>query len=224
MSGHSKWSQIKRQKAVADKKKGNVFTRLGKAVTIAAKQGGADPNMNFKLRLAIEKAKGANMPNDNIDRAIAKGAGGDGEIALEESVYEGFGPEGVAIIIEATTDSKNRTTSELRNIFSKHQGNMGNSGSVGYLFSKKGVLRVLKNQVPNKDDFELKLIDCGAEDIIEEEEGFVVYTAPNDLIKIKDCLEKMSVSMESSDIELIPLTRVSLSGEQAKEKLSKLCD
>lgn len=225
MSGHSKWSQIKRQKAVADKKKGNVFTKLGNAITVAAKHGGGDPAMNFKLRIAVEKAKAANMPNDNIERAIKKGGGADGDVQIEEAVYEGFGPGGVAIIVETTTDNKNRTTSILRNTFSKHQGNLGNSGSVGYLFRKNGVIRILKNQVPDKESFELELIDAGASDINEEEEGFTVYTAPTDLATVKEYIEAKGLTMESADIELIPIAdKVTLPDEPARQKLSALLE
>lgn len=222
MSGHSKWSQIKRQKAVTDKKKGTLFTKLGNIITIAAKQGGGDPSMNFKLRLAVEKAKSANMPNENIERAIKKGAGGQDGLTLEEVVYEGFGPGGAAIIIEATTDNKNRITSELRNIFSKHHGNLGNSGSVSYLFGQKGVLRLAKNKVTNKEEFELKLIDLGADDIIEEEEGFTVFSAPNQLAALKEYLEKSVAVPESADIELVPITKVNLTDPHDIEKINEL--
>jgi YebC/PmpR family DNA-binding regulatory protein len=224
MSGHSKWTQIKRQKAVADKKKGNVFTKLGNAITVAARQGGVDPTMNFKLRIAVEKAKAANMPNENITRATKKGAGGAEGVMIEEAVYEGFGPGGAAIIVEAATDNKNRTTSTLRNIFSKHQSHLGHSGSVAYLFQTKGVARILKSQIKNKDELELKLIDAGADDILEEEEGFTVYAAPTNITAVKDALEKMKVAVESSDIELVPLNKISLPDEQTKTKLSRLLE
>lgn len=224
MSGHSKWSQIKRQKAVTDKRKGALFTKLANNITVAAKQGGGDPAMNFKLRLAIEKAKNANMPSDNVERAIKKGSGGPEGLTLEEVVYEGFGPGGAAIIIEATTDNKNRITSELRNIFSKHQGNLGNSGSVGYLFNQKGVLRFVKDKVANKDEFELKLIDLGAEDFIEEEEGFTVYTAPTKISEIREAIEKIGIAPETADIELVPSAKISITDPQDTERITKLLD
>ena len=224
MSGHSKWSQIKRQKAVTDKKKGGLFTKLANAITVAARNGGGDPAMNFKLRITVEKARAANMPNDNIDRAITKGIGGGDGATLEEVVYEGFGPSGVAIIAEVTTDNKNRSASEIRNIFSKCGGNLGNTGSVGYLFSKKGVLRILKNKVINKDDFELRIIDAGAEDIIEEDEGFTIYTPTESLAPVKDAVEKMGLVPETADIELIPATKVAIADQQIKDKITNLLD
>jgi len=222
MSGHSKWAQIKRQKAVADKKKGAIFTKLGNAITIAAKQGGGDPAMNFKLRLAIEKAKAANMPNENIERAILKGAGGDNDAAFEKVVYEGFGPEGSAIIIEALTDNKNRTTSIVRNIFSKYGGNLGSHGSVNYLFNKKGVVRVLKSEVPSLEKLELSMIDAGAEDIIEEKNELTILTNPEKLSAIKNSLEKSGIKTESADIEMVPSSKISLPDQVANDKLLKL--
>jgi YebC/PmpR family DNA-binding regulatory protein len=224
MSGHSKWAQIKRQKAVTDKKKGAIFTKLGYAITIAAKQGGGDPAMNFKLRLAIDKAKAANMPNDNIERAILKGTGGGDGATFEEVVYEGFGPEGSAVIIEALTDSKNRTTSVVRNIFSKYGGNLGSHGSVNYLFNKKGVIRVLRSEVPSLEKFELAMIDAGADDIIEEEEGLTILTSPEKLSAVKGSLEKSGVKTESADIEMVSGSKISLPDQAANDKLLKLLE
>jgi len=224
MSGHSKWAQIKRQKAVTDKKKGAIFTKLGYTITIAARQGGGDPAINFKLRIAIDKAKAANMPNDNIERAILKGAGGGDSASLEEVIYEGFGPEGSAVMIEALTDNKNRTTSVVRNIFSKYSGNLGSSGGVSYLFNKKGVVRVLRSEVPSLEKFELAMIDAGADDIIEEEEGLTILTRPEKLSAVKKLLEKSNIKTESADIEMVPTTKINLPDQTAKDKLSKLLE
>ena len=222
MSGHSKWAQIKRQKAVADKKRGNLFTKLGNAITVAAKQGGKDPDSNFKLRIAIEKAKSANIPNENIERAIKRGGGELEGVTIEEVIYEGFGPAGIALIIEATTDNKNRTTSSLRSILTKHQGNLGSSGSVMWMFDKKGVIRILKNNITNKDELELKLIDAGAEDIIEEEEGFTIYTKPEELPQMKKTIETEKIPLASAEIELVPKNKIKIENESTKKKINQL--
>lgn len=224
MSGHSKWTQIKRQKAITDKKRSGVFTKLANAISIAAREGGKDSEMNFRLRMAIEKARAANMPNENVERAIKRGTGELGGAAIEEVVYEGFGPGGVAIIVEATTDNKNRTASTIRNIFEKHNGRFGNSGSVGYLFQKKGVIRVAKNAVADKEDFELKLIDANAEDIAEEEEGYTVYTAPENFSAVRTYIEGLKITPESSDFELVPQTKVTVPDEHTKEQLIKMLE
>jgi len=224
MSGHSKWSQIKRQKAVADQKRGNLFTKLANTITIAVKQGGKDQNSNFKLRLTVEKAKSANMPNNNIERAIKRGSGELEGITLDEIIYEAFGPNGIAIIIEATTDNKNRTTSSIRNILTKYQGNLGNSGSVMWMFDKKGVIRILKNNIKNKEDFELKIIDAGADDIIEEEEGFTILTKVEMLALIKELIEKENIILESAEIELIPQNKTIVESESIKNKINKLLE
>ncbi|MFA6099130.1 MAG: YebC/PmpR family DNA-binding transcriptional regulator [Patescibacteria group bacterium] len=222
MSGHSKWTQIKRQKAVTDKRRSGVFTKLANAITIAAKEGGADPAMNFRLRLVIEKGKEANMPNENIERAIKRGSGELDGASIDEVIYEGFGPQGVAVIIEAATDSKNRTTSDIRNILNKYQGHLGNSGSVKWMFEQKGAIRIIKNLVSNKEEFELQMIDAGAEDIQEEEEGFTIVTKVGDLGKIRDLLIKMNIKPASSEIEFLPKTKVAITGEEAKGKLNKI--
>lgn len=224
MSGHSKWAQIKRQKAVSDQRRGNLFTKLANAVSVAARHGGKDPSMNFRLRMAIDKAKASNMPNENIERAIARGAGEIEGVTIEEVTYEGFGPHGTALIIDVTTDNKNRTASEIRSILAKYGGTLGNTGSVGYLFSRKGVIRLPKTGITDKDDFTLKIIDAGADDISEEEEGFTVYTAPTDLQKISQAIEQAGFTPESTGLEMIPLTRMTLPDDAAKEQMNKLLE
>jgi len=225
MSGHSKWSQIKRQKQSTDQKRGNLFTKLINAITIAARQGGGDQSTNFKLRLATEKAKQANMPNENIERAIKKGAGSLEGIKIEEVIYEGFGPEGIALVIETLTDNKNRTTSEIRNILTKYGGNLGNAGSVMWMFEQKGVLRISRealDQIRDKEDLELKIIDAGASDFTEEQEGLVIYTKPESLHLVKEYLENKNIKFETAEIELVPKNKVKVGDESTRANLSKI--
>lgn len=224
MSGHSRWTQIKRQKAVTDQKRGGLFTKLGNAITVAAKQGGEDPTMNFKLRITIDKAKQSNMPNENIERAIKRGTGTGEGTTLEEVVYEGFGPAGTAIVIEATTDNKNRTSSNIRSILSKYQGNLGSTGSVLWMFAKKGVIRVEKSAVPNSEQLELQAIDAGADDILEEREGVTIYTTPEMLPTVRKTLEAKGITIAMAETELIPTTKVAITETGTKEKLQKLIE
>lgn len=221
MSGHSKWSTIKRAKAVTDQRRGNVFTKLSNNITIAAKQGGGDPDMNFKLRLAMDKAKTANMPNDNIERAVKRGTGELKDVILEQVVYEAFGPNGVAIIIVATTDNKNRTAGQIRSILTKHQGNLGNTGSVMWMFDQAGIIRILKENIKDKDAFELNIIDQGAEDIEEEEEGFTISSSVQNFKKIKDYIESQNIPFESAEIEMVPKDKTDID-DKTKEKIEKL--
>jgi len=224
MSGHSKWSTIKRAKAVTDQRRGNLFTKLSKNISLAAKQGGGDQEMNFKLRLAVDKAKSSNMPNDNIERAIKRGTGELKDMILEEVIYEGYGPDGIAIIIEIATDNKNRSASAIRSIFTKNNGNLGNSGSVLWMFAQKGIIRILKENIRDKDEFELKVIDNGAEDIIEEEEGFAILSEISSFQKLKEYIEKENIHSESADIEMIPNDKIKISDEKTITKLQKLFD
>lgn len=199
MSGHSKWSQIKRTKGVLDQKRGLLFSKLGKKISIAVKEGGGgDPNANFKLKSAVEYAKDQGMPNDNIERAIKSAAGGQGG-GIKEVIYEGYGPFGTAFLVETATDNTNRTSNNIKHIFSKHGGNMGSQGSVAWQFNTKGQILVERN----KDDLsglELVAIDAGAEDVRESEEGLEVYTQANDLTKIKEALTKVGAKIAQADI------------------------
>ncbi|MDP2685184.1 MAG: YebC/PmpR family DNA-binding transcriptional regulator [bacterium] len=222
MSGHSKWSTIKRAKAVTDQRKGSLFTKLSKNITIATKQGGGDPEMNFKLRLAIDKAKSANMPHDNINRAIKRGTGELKDIILEEVIYECFGPNGIAIIIQATTDNKNRTASVIRSTLTKHQGNLGNSGSVMWMFDQKGVIRILKDDIKYKNEFELSIIDKGAENIEEEEEGFTITSSLEHFKKLQEYIEKQSIPFESAEIEMVAKDKINIEDEKIKNKIEKI--
>lgn len=219
MSGHSKWAQIKRQKGVADVKKGSLFTKLGRVITVVAKEGGGNPETNFKLRLAMDKAKAANMPNENIERAIKRGTGEGNEDKLETITYEAYGPAGTALVIEALTDNRNRTISIIRGIINKYQGNLAGTNSVLWMFEPKGVIGINLGQ--NKEEVELKAIDAGADDVVEEGENLFVYTKPADLKIVKDQLEKNGIKAEYAEIELLPKTKV-VPDEKTKEKIKAL--
>lgn len=225
MSGHSKWSTIKRQKGVTDQKRGQIFTKLSKAITLAVKQSGiTDPNSNFKLRLAIDAARAANMPKDNIDRAISRASGKDAA-NVEEQVYEGFGPGGFSVIVEAVTDNKNRTSSEIRSIFDKNGGSFATPGAVSYLFESKGEIAVEKNKP--LDDVFLVAAENGAEDVIESDDVYLVYTKPDDLGSVKNALEGEGFSILSAAIVRKPtsLTKLdSVQSEKANAFLEKLED
>lgn len=222
MSGHSKWSKIKRQKGAEDAKRANIFTKLAKNIAVAAKDG-PDPDMNFKLKMAIDQARSANMPKDNIQRAVDRGSGKSDEGQLEEAVYEAFGPAGVAIIIEAATDNKNRTVSDVKAILSKNNGSMGGPNSVSWMFDRKGTIRLAKEDNPNInfENLQLTAIEAGAEDILEEDEGITIYTKPTELTKVKDEIEKQDVKITNAEIEMIPKEQVKL-GDKDKEKIEKL--
>lgn len=218
MSGHSKWSQIKRQKGVADVKRGALFTKLGREIAVAARQGGGDQNMNFRLRLAVQHAKENNMPQDNIDRAIKRGAGqGDGA-TLEEIVYEGYAQGGTALLIEALTDNRNRTVSEIRNILTRGGGSLGTSGSVAWIFESKGVLTVTAG-AKDPEEIALVAIDSGAEDVSTDGDPIEVYTAPTDLEHVKDALEGQGLKIESAEIIMQPKNTVFLGEKEAIQAL-----
>jgi YebC/PmpR family DNA-binding regulatory protein len=221
MSGHSKWAQIKRTKAVIDAKRGKVFTKLGRNISIAVKTGGGpDPEFNFKLRMAIDRAKEAGMPKDNIDRAVKRGAG-EGKEAIQEVTIEGYGPAGSAFIIEGITDNSNRTTQNIRTIFTKNNGRMGEQGSVAWMFESKGQILVEKQK--GTADLSLELIDQGVEDVKESEEGFEIYTIPVDLEKIKKFIEAKGIKILSSELIMRPAQTQELS-EDDQKKVQKLID
>jgi YebC/PmpR family DNA-binding regulatory protein len=221
MSGHSKWATIKRQKAVTDAKKGSAFTKLGRNITIAVKTGGgADPLFNFKLRMAIDRAKDAGMPKDNIDRAIKRGLG-EGKEAIEEATYEGYGPAGSALIVETVSDNTNRTLQSVRNIFTKHNGRLGEQGSVAWMFEAKGQILVEKQS--GTEELALELIDQGVEDVKESDEGFEIYTLPIDLEKIKQFIETKNLKIASAELIMKPNQSVEPS-EEEKTKIQSLID
>ncbi len=222
MSGHSKWASIKHKKAVVDARRGQHFTKLARAISVAAREGGGDPTGNSGLALAIQKARDASMPKDNIERAIAKGTGeGADADQIETVLYEGYGPGGVALLIEALTDNRNRTGAEMRHVLSKHGGNLGEPGSVAYLFDKRGVIVVDANRY-GEDDL-MPAIDAGAEDISLDEDVYEVITEPADLAAARDALAEAGVELESADITQRPRARVPIEESDAA-KLLKLID
>jgi len=222
MAGHSKWASIKHRKAVVDARRGQQFTKLARAITVAARDGGGDPEANAALYNAVQKARDASMPKDNIERAIAKGTGEGSDAAAIESVnYEGYGPGGVALLIEALTDNRNRTGAEVRHILSKHGGNLGEPGSVAYLFDKTGVV-VVGADGRTEDDL-IGAIDAGATDIARDDDVFEVLAAPGDLAAVRDAIEAAGVEIESSEVTHRPSTRVVLD-EDAAARLMRLID
>lgn len=223
MAGHSKWANIKHRKGAQDKKRSKIFTRLLKEVTVATKEGGPDPDMNPRLRLAVQKAKGANVPKDTIERAINKGSGADGT-SYEEVNYEGYAPGGVAVFLECATDNLNRTVANVRAYFSKAGGSMANSGSVGFLFERKGIFTFSSEQTQlEADDLELELIDGGAEEIDFEDQLYVVTCQLEDYGSLSEKLEALGIEPESAEPSRIPTTTVAL-GVEAAQTVLKLID
>ncbi len=220
MSGHNKWSTIKHKKGAADAKRGKIFTKLIKEITVAAKLGGGDPNGNPRLRTAVDKAKAENMPKDNIDRAIKKGTGELEGVTYEEIVYEGYGPNGVAVLVEVMTDNRNRTVSEVRSIFTKCNGNMGEAGCVAWMFDKRGLL-VFPKSIDFDKLFEAA-IEAGADDVTDEDEQFEVMTDPANFIEVREALEKAGFKPESAEVTMIPQTQIKLEGKAAESMLKMM--
>ncbi len=218
MSGHSKWSSIKHKKGAADAKRGKLFTKLARAITVAARDGGGDPDGNAALATAIQKARDASMPKDNIQRAVDRGtgAGGDAE-AIERVVFEGYGPAGVAVLVEALTDNRNRTSAEVRHAFSKHNGSLGEPGSVAWIFEKRGVLTVDGGRY-GEDDL-IAAIDAGAEDVREDGDLVRVLCDPASLGAVRDALESSGVEIQSADVAMEPKSTVEVKGNEAKSLL-----
>ncbi len=225
MSGHSKWAQIKRQKGATDTKRGQAFTKLARAITITVRDSGGvgDPNSNFKLRLAIDKARAENMPKENIQRAIERGMGGADREGLEEALYEGFGPEGIVIIVEAVTDNKQRTFSEIKNVFDKNGGALASQGAVSYLFQQKGQIIVQKSDI-SFDDIFMAAADNQAEDVEESGNDIFVYTKPQDLNKIKDSLDSNGIKVTDAELIRKPVTVVKILDKDDAEKILSLID
>jgi len=219
MSGHSKWATIKHKKAATDAKRGNLFTKLIREITVAARNGGGDSDTNPRLRTALDRAKQASMPQDNIDRAIKKGTGELEGITYEEFSIEGYGAGGVAIIIEVLTDNKNRSTAEVRNIFSKKNGNVAGAGSVGWMFQKKGYIEIDKKAYPDEDKVMGIVLDAGAQDMQTEDDVYAVTTEPKDMDTIRKALEANKIKPASAEITMIPSTTIKLEGEKAKQVL-----
>jgi len=222
MSGHSKWHSIKHKKMATDQKRGKIFTKLIKEIMVATKMGGANPETNSRLRMAIEKAKSYNMPNDNIQRAIKKGSGAEGGINYEQVSYEGYGPGGVAIYVEVLTDNKNRTASEIRSIFSRHNGNLGGQGSVAWIFERKGLITVKKEKAEEDKLFEI-VLEAGAEDVKTEKDTYEIITTPENFENVKKALQDNQIEIESGSVTLIPKNTVKVEGKEA-EHLLKLLD
>jgi YebC/PmpR family DNA-binding regulatory protein len=220
MSGHNKWSTIKHKKGAADAKRGKIFTKLIKEISVAAKIGGGDPAGNPRLRTAVDKAKAENMPKDNIERAIKKGTGGMEGVTYEEIVYEGYGPGGVAVLVEVLTDNRNRSVSDIRSIFTKCNGNMGEAGCVSWLFDKKGLI-VFSKQVDFEKLFEAAL-EAGADDVADEEEQYEVLTDPAAFIEVRESLAKAGFKYESAETTMIPQTMVKLDGKNAENMLKMM--
>ncbi len=219
MAGHSKWANIKHRKARQDAKKGKEWSRCAKAIIMAAKAGGGDPGANLNLRYAIDEAKAVNMPKDTIEKAIKKGTGELGGDAIESVIYEGYGPGGVAILVETLTDNRNRTAGEIRHIFDKQGGNLGQNGSVSYLFTAKGLIRIDKAQADEDRIMELAL-DAGAEDVAEADDQWEITTEPGGLNTVRAALEEAGLTVDSSQVSMIASTTVECTGDMARKALS----
>ncbi len=225
MSGHSKFANIKHKKEKNDAVKGKIFTKLGREIAVAVKEGGADPNSNSRLKDIIAKAKSNNMPNDTIDRSIKKAAGDANAVNYEAVTYEGYGPNGTAIIVEALTDNKNRTAGNVRNAFTKGNGNVGSIGCVSFMFDRKGQIIIDREECDMKaDDLMMLALDAGAEDFAEEEDSFEVLTDPDDFSAVREALEKAGIPMVQADVTMIPQTWVELKDEQDIKMMNRILD
>jgi YebC/PmpR family DNA-binding regulatory protein len=220
MSGHSKWSTIKRQKGVTDAKRGALFTKVAREISVAARQGGGDPDANYRLRLAVEKARSVNMPSDNIKRTIDKATGGGEGEQFEEIVYEGYGPGGVAILVEAATDNRNRTAAEVRSIFTKTGGQLAGSGAVAWQFEPRGLIAILRAGGVDPDEVALAAIDAGAEDVdTEDPETIEIYTSPADLERVRQALDGAGVVVDSAENTMVAKQTVELDSGKARQAL-----
>lgn len=225
MSGHSKFANIKHKKEKNDAKKGKIFTMLGREIQVAVKAGGPDPAVNGKLRDVIAKCKANNMPNDTIDRSIKKAAGGGEDVEYENVTYEGYGPNGVAIIVEVLTDNRNRAAANVRNAFTKGGGNMGNSGCVSFMFDEKGLIVIDKEEIDmDEEELMMAALDAGAEDFAAEEDSYEITTAPDDFSAVRETLEAAGIPMASAEVTMIPQTYTELTDEEDIKKMNKLLE
>ncbi|MCR5539022.1 MAG: YebC/PmpR family DNA-binding transcriptional regulator [Lachnospiraceae bacterium] len=225
MSGHSKFSNIKHKKEKNDAAKGKIFTVIGREIAVAVKEGGPDPANNSKLKDVIAKAKANNMPNDTIERGIKKAAGDLGSVNYESITYEGYGPSGVAIIVECLTDNKNRTASNVRNAFTKGGGNVGTTGCVSFMFDKKGQIVISKEDCDmDSDELMMTALEAGADDFEEEEEGYIVWTDPDSFSEVREALEEAGIPMADAEVAMIPQTTVALTSEEDLKKFQKTMD
>ncbi len=224
MSGHSKWSSIKHKKGAADAKRGKLFSKLSRAIIVAAREGGPDPAANLALQNAIEKARSYSMPKDNIERAIAKGSGADSEGAgFDTILYEGYGPEGVAVLVETLTDNRNRTASEVRHQFSKHGGNLGTAGAVAWQFERRGIVLVSAEDV-DEESLLLTAADAGAHDVEDDGSSFVISSPPEALTAVREAVEAAGFPVESAELAMVPKATVEISDEATARKLMRLVD
>ena len=225
MSGHSKFANIKHKKEKNDAKKGKIFTMLGREIQVAVKAGGPDPAVNGKLRDVIAKRKANNMPNDTIDRSIKKAAGGGEDVEYENVTYEGYGPNGVAVIVEVLTDNRNRAAANVRNAFTKGGGNMGNSGFVSFMFDEKGLIVIDKEEIDmDEEELMMAALDAGAEDFAAEEDSYEITTAPDDFSAVRETLEAAGIPMASAEVTMIPQTYTELTDEEDIKKMNKLLE
>ncbi len=225
MSGHSKFANIKHKKEKNDAKKGKIFTMLGREIQVAVKAGGPDPAANGKLRDVIAKCKANNMPNDTIDRSIKKAAGGGEDVEYENVTYEGYGPNGVAVIVEVLTDNRNRAAANVRNAFTKGGGNMGNSGCVSFMFDEKGLIVIDKEEIDmDEEELMMAALDAGAEDFAAEEDSYEITTAPDDFSAVRETLEAAGIPMASAEVTMIPQTYTELTDEEDIKKMNKLLE
>jgi YebC/PmpR family DNA-binding regulatory protein len=223
MAGHSKWANIKHKKGAADAKRGRVFTKLIKEITVAARIGGSQVDGNPRLRLAVDKARAQSVPKDNIERAIKKGLGELGGVSIEEVAYEGYGPAGVALLVDGATDNKTRTVAEIRNIFAKKGGNMGETGSVSWMFEKKGVIRIDANSISEESLFE-KALEVGADDIKREDDVFLVTTSFEDFHTVQAALAKLGLAIKEAGVEMLPKNTIRIESEEQAQKLFSLIE
>jgi len=221
MSGHSKWSTIKRKKGAEDAKRGKIFTRLAREITVAARNGGGDPSTNSSLRLAVDKARGANMPKDNIERAIKRGTGELEGGHLEEVIYEGYAPHGVALLVECVTDNRNRTISEVRRVFNRGGGNMAEAGAVAWMFDTKGYITVERDDL-DPDDIFMMAVDAGAEDVETSEEFVEIYTEPGDLHWVRESLAGRGLTIEEAELSQVPKTLMTLGEKETLQIMSMI--
>ena len=224
MSGHSKWNNIKNKKGKEDARKGKVFTKLARLITVATRQGGANPDFNPQLKVAIDKAKAENLPNDNIERAIKKGAGEDDSSNFETITYEGYGPSGIAVMVKCLTDNRNRTAPDIRHIFDKNGGNLGTPGCVSFMFQEKGIIGILKSDDMDLDEFILSALDYGAEDVVDRGDAVEIVTVPEGYHDVRKKLEEDGYEFVESDITFVAQNYSKLSDEDDIKKMDKLID
>ena len=225
MSGHSKWANIKRKKGEADAKKGKIFTKLGREIQVAVREGGgADPNSNSKLKDIIAKAKAANMPNDNIQRSIKKAIGEGSSNSIEEITYEGYGPAGVAVIVQVMTDNKNRSAADVRHIFDKNGGNLGATGCVSFMFDKKGLIIVANDGSIDEEELMMDALDAGAEDFTASEDAFEILTVPSDFSSVRDALEAKGYIFETAEVSMIPQNYTKIDNPDQVAQIEKMLD